>query len=89
MALGVLAVAPTHAQAATNVLLGEWTVHFTPSSMNGKGKNIRRPAELINGDVIQPGAQFNFVKAAGPFTLANGYVTAQVLGIDGGQQVMD
>jgi hypothetical protein len=79
LALGVLAVAPAYAQAGSNVLLGEWTVHFTPSNLNGKGINIRRPATLINGTVVAPGAQFNFVKAAGPFTLANGYVTGAAI----------
>ena len=82
LAVAALAAAPVYggvAQAGSNVLLGTWTVHFTPSSFNGKGVNIRRPAQLINGLVIQPGAQFNFVKAAGPFTLANGYVTGAAI----------
>ncbi|MDL2335813.1 MAG: VanW family protein, partial [Chloroflexota bacterium] len=65
--------------ASGEVLLGAWTVHFTPSGFNGKGINIRRPAQLINGLVIAPGAQFNFVKAAGPFTTANGYVTGAAI----------
>lgn len=82
LAVAALAVAPVYggvAQAGSNVLLGQWTVHFTPSSFNGRGRNIRRPAQLINGMVIAPGAQFNFVKAAGPFTLANGYVTGAAI----------
>ena len=79
MALGVLAVAPAYTHAASNVLLGQWTVHFTPSNLNGKGINIRRPAQLINGTVIAPGAQFNFVKESGPYTLANGYVTGAAI----------
>jgi hypothetical protein len=79
MAVAALAVAPAYAEAGSKVLLGGWTVHFTPSNLNGKGINIRRPATLINGTVIQPGAQFNFVKEAGPFTLANGYVTGAAI----------
>jgi hypothetical protein len=79
IAMAAFAAAPAYVQAATPVLLGEWTVHFTPSNMNGRGINIRRPATLINGKVILPGAQFNFVKAAGPFTLANGYVTGAAI----------
>jgi hypothetical protein len=79
IALAALAVAPAYAQAGSNVLLGRWVVHFTPSSLNGRGINIRRPAQLIHGKVIQPGTEFNFVKAAGPFTLANGYVTGAAI----------
>jgi vancomycin resistance protein YoaR len=54
-------------------LLGSWTVHFTPSSLNAFGRNIRRPADIINGTVLQPGDVFNFAQAAGPFTTSNGY----------------
>ena len=82
MAVVLLAAMPLYganARASSHVLLGAWTVHFTPSGFNGKGINIRRPAQLINGMVIAPGAQFNFVKAAGPFTLANGYVTGAAI----------
>src|SRR5688572_23126160 len=79
LAFVALAAAPAYAQAATPVLLGEWTVRFTPSNLNGRGINIRRPATLINGTVVQPGAQFNFVKESGPYTLANGYVTGAAI----------
>lgn len=54
-------------------LLGTWTTHYIPSPMNNGGQNIRRPAELINGTVVQPGAVFSFVGVAGPITEANGY----------------
>jgi vancomycin resistance protein YoaR len=54
-------------------LLGTWTVKFTPSSLNAFGRNIRRPAEIINGTVLQPGQAFNFAEQAGPFTTKNGY----------------
>jgi hypothetical protein len=79
MAAAALAAAPAYAQAGSNVLLGRWVVNFTPSSFNGKGINIRRPAQQIDGMIIAPGAQFNFVKAAGPFTRANGYVTGAAI----------
>lgn len=82
LAVAALAAMPVYgatAQAGSNVLLGQWTVHFTPSTFNGRGINIRRPAQLINGLVIRPGTQFNFVKAAGPFTRANGYVTGAAI----------
>ena len=54
-------------------LLGSWTTHYIPSPMNNSGQNIRRPADLINGTVVQPGAVFSFVGVAGPITTANGY----------------
>ncbi|MEA2676771.1 MAG: hypothetical protein QOJ81_912 [Chloroflexota bacterium] len=79
VALAALAAAPAYAQAGSNVLLGRWVVNFTPSSFNGKGINIRRPAQLIDGKVIAPGAQFNFVKLTGPYTVANGYVTGAAI----------
>ena len=41
--------------------------------INGDGQNIRRPADLINGTVVQPGGVFDFVGVAGPITEANGY----------------
>jgi vancomycin resistance protein YoaR len=59
--------------AGTPQLLGSWTVNFTPSSLNAFGRNIRRPAEIVNGTVLQPGAVFNFAEEAGPFKLSNGY----------------
>ncbi len=63
------------AQALANrvKLLGEWTTRYVPSSHNGQGQNIRRPASLIDGTVIQPGDMFDFVGVAGPITKGNGY----------------
>ncbi len=54
-------------------LLGTWTTHYIPSSHNANGVNIRRPADLIDGTVVQPGAVFDFIDVAGPITVANGY----------------
>jgi vancomycin resistance protein YoaR len=54
-------------------LLGSWTTKYVPSEHNHQGQNIRRPAELINGTVVQPGEEFDFVGVAGPITFANGY----------------
>jgi PKD repeat protein len=79
VALTVVATEPdfttAEAQAAVNkiVLLGTWTTHYIPSTLNGMGQNIRRPAQLINGTVIQPGHDFSFVGVAGPITVGNGY----------------
>jgi vancomycin resistance protein YoaR len=41
--------------------------------MNNGGQNIRRPAQLIDGTVVEPGDVFSFVGVAGPITEANGY----------------
>jgi VanW like protein len=83
LAVGALAAMPVYsaaiAQADSSVLLGAWTVHFTPSGFNAKGVNIRRPAQLINGTVVAPGGQFNFFKATGPYTTANGYSTGAAI----------
>ena len=54
-------------------LLSSWTTLYTPSPLNGFGVNITRPTELIDGTVIEPGAQFDFVDVAGPITEENGY----------------
>lgn len=55
------------------VLLAQWRVNFTPSKLNGWGVNIRRPAEILNGTVLQPGERFNYARRTGPYTVANGY----------------
>ncbi len=78
-ALGAMPVYESVAMAAGETMLGSWTVHFTPSGFNAKGVNIRRPAQLINGTVVAPGAQFNFFSSTGPYTTANGYSTGAAI----------
>jgi vancomycin resistance protein YoaR len=53
--------------------LGSWTTRYDSSSHNGFGKNIRRPTNLIDGTVVQPGETFDFLAVAGPITVRNGY----------------
>ena len=53
--------------------LGRWTTRFHPGPLNANGANIKTPALLINGTVVQPGEKFDFIDAAGPFTRRNGY----------------
>jgi vancomycin resistance protein YoaR len=65
--------ADAQALAARVEVLGTWTTKFTPSPFNGDGINIRRPAQLIDGTVLEPGESFDFVSAAEPFTKRNGY----------------
>ncbi|CAN5795842.1 VanW family protein [soil metagenome] len=54
-------------------MLGTWTTKYVPSVSNADGVNIRRPASLIDGHVVQPGEEFDFVDVAGPITRDNGY----------------
>ena len=54
-------------------MLGTWTTNYVPSPRNNNGINIRRPTELIDGYVVQPGGEFDFIDVAGPITFANGY----------------
>ncbi|MGI8929654.1 MAG: VanW family protein, partial [Candidatus Limnocylindrales bacterium] len=41
---------------------------YTPSLANGNGINIQIPTSILNGQVVEPGAQFDFIKAIGPVT---------------------
>ncbi len=59
--------------------LSRWTTKYDPSSRNGFGKNIRRPTNLIDGYVVEPGATFDFVEVAGPITTANGYTSGAAI----------
>ena len=79
----------TNAASAERTLLGSWSVHFIPSTLNGFGTNIRVPAERINGTIVRAGRTFDFIKAAGPFTsppyemggaLRNGRIRENILG---------
>ncbi len=85
VALTVVATEPdftsAEAQAAVDniVLLGSWITHYIPTTLNGMGQNIRRPAELINGTVVQPGHEFSFVRVAGPITVGNGYTSGAAI----------
>ena len=89
IALSVVATEPefttaeAQAQAGNVGLLGSWTVHYIPSTLNGNGINIRRPASLIDGTVIQAGGLFDFYERTGPYTEANGYTDGAA--IVGGQ----
>lgn len=70
-------------------LLGTWSTHYIPSSLNGMGVNIAVPAQRINGTIVPPGGTFDFIRAAGPFTsppyamggaLRNGTIRTNILG---------
>ena len=77
LATGDVAPNLTAAEAAKlgpqMTLVGGWTTPFFPSEKNFFGANIRIPARLINGTVIQPGATFDFWNVVGPVTFARGF----------------
>jgi vancomycin resistance protein YoaR len=74
VSLALAPVAPeldtAHAQALASriELLGTWTTHYDPGPMNGGGVNIQTPTSIIDGQVVQPGEQFDFLTAIGPVT---------------------
>ena len=41
---------------------------FQPGPANGDGANIRVPAKRINGTIVKPGEEFNFIRAVLPIT---------------------
>jgi vancomycin resistance protein YoaR len=49
-------------------LLAKWTTKFVPGPSNGGGANIRVPAQRIDGTIVKPGEQFQFIQALGPIT---------------------
>jgi vancomycin resistance protein YoaR len=53
--------------------ISEWTTYFEISERNGFGANIWIPAMDIDGQVVGPGATFDFWKALGPITRERGY----------------
>lgn len=79
VSLAMATVAPTFTVDQAQSLVGQvkrlssWTTHYISSSHNGDGQNIRRPTNLINGTVVQPGDTFDFLAVAGPITVHNGY----------------
>ena len=59
--------------APVMVKLGGWTTYFPISERNFFGANIWRPAELINGTVLQPGQRFDWWDAIWPVTTSRGF----------------
>ena len=59
--------------------LSRWTTRYESSARNGFGQNIRRPTNLIDGTVVQPGEEFDFVAIAGPITEGNGYTSGAAI----------
>lgn len=73
--LSLVPVEPTlTTQQAQNIAprvkrLGEWTTFYNPDpALNGNGVNIQIPTNILDGRVVEPGAQFDFLDAIGPIT---------------------
>ncbi len=56
------------ALASRVTMIGTWTTHYIPQLSNGQGVNIQIPTRTIDGYVVQPGEQFDFLTAIGPIT---------------------
>ncbi|MDQ3871514.1 MAG: VanW family protein [Chloroflexota bacterium] len=52
---------------------GTWTTHFVPSVKNFWGRNISIPTARIDGYVVEPGEWFDFWKAVGSISRAQGF----------------
>ncbi len=61
------------------VIIGDWHVTYFPGESNGYGVNIALPASILNGQVVAPGAQFNFLDRVGPISLATGWKMGGVI----------
>jgi vancomycin resistance protein YoaR len=77
--LATTSVAPEFTASQAQSLVGQvkrlstWTTRYDASNHNGFGQNIRRPTNLIDGTVVQPGETFDYLAVAGPITVNNGY----------------
>jgi vancomycin resistance protein YoaR len=54
-------------------MVSSWTTHFIPGLSNFNGENIRVPARLLNGTIVEAGARFSFLDAVGEISPANGF----------------
>jgi vancomycin resistance protein YoaR len=61
------------------VKIGSATVVFFPGVSNGNGANIRVPAQLLNGEVVAPGATFSFLDGVGAIDAAHGFKMGGVI----------
>jgi vancomycin resistance protein YoaR len=61
------------------VNIGSWTTTFYPDVSNGYGANIRTPAKVLNGQIVEPGQQFSFLNFVGPIDAAHGFAMGGVI----------
>ncbi|HUR16450.1 MAG TPA: VanW family protein, partial [Candidatus Limnocylindrales bacterium] len=73
-----LDTADAQALAGRITMLGTWTTNYTPQVSNGQGVNIQIPTSAVDGYVVQPNEEFDFLTAIGPIT-SPPYVSGGVL----------
>jgi vancomycin resistance protein YoaR len=61
------------ALAAQVQMVSSWTTRFIPGISNFNGENIRVPAKILNGTIVEPGERFSFLDAVGEISPANGF----------------
>ena len=77
--MAIVPVAPTFTTAQAQELassvemVSKWTTRFVPGISNGGGANIAIPTSIIDGWVVQPGENFDFLRDIGPITEERGY----------------
>jgi vancomycin resistance protein YoaR len=62
------ATADAQALVGRVTMLGTWTTNYIPQASNGNGVNIQIPTAKIDGAVVQPGEQFDYLTAIGDVT---------------------
>jgi vancomycin resistance protein YoaR len=67
------------ASLSSLVEIGGWQTTFYPDVSNGYGANIRVPATLLNGQIVEPGQRFSFLSAVSPIDEAHGYTLGGVI----------
>jgi vancomycin resistance protein YoaR len=65
------------------VVIGSAKVYFYPGEANGYGVNIRRPAEILDRQVVWPGDTFSWWGSLGPVTTKEGFAMGGI--IEGGK----
>jgi vancomycin resistance protein YoaR len=77
--LAVTTTDPTFTTEQATVLAGQiqmvssWTTRFIPGISNFNGENIRVPAKILNGTIVEPGERFSFLDAIGEISPENGF----------------
>jgi len=65
--------AQAHAAVPQVVRVSSWTTSYTVSERNFQGNNITIPTSRIDGQSVAPGRQFDFWRAIGTISRAEGY----------------
>jgi vancomycin resistance protein YoaR len=60
--------ADAQALAPNVTMLGTWTTNYIPQASNGFGVNIQLPTAAVDGVVVQPGEQFDYLTEIGEVT---------------------